>query len=413
MAFELGTSAGDPDAPAYYGAMMATLRWWQGRAAEVLDVVRSITASPRLGLNDHAYVAADGVLSATVGDLDAAEEALARLNGIGLGNLPRSSTWLTAQLLAIQTAYLLGDAETAAAAAEQSRPYSKLPVMPSLAVVCLGSTEYGLGLAAVLTGELDEAVAHLQSALRVDRRLGSRPMATLTEHALAEALTARAAPGDDEVAADLEQRAQDRARAMGLVLPERPLWLRSRRRRLASKGAHHVVIDGVDGGRWRIEVDGRSTMLANRVGMSYLAQLVEKQGHEVDVFDLVADGRLPKEPEEPVLDDEALRQYRERVRELRSLLERGTTSSEEERYRNELQTLTEGLRAVTRLGGRSRSFAGSHERARTAVRKALVRAIEVIASTEPSLGDHFVESISTGAVCRYAPDARWSVTRGK
>jgi tetratricopeptide (TPR) repeat protein len=411
LAFERGTSAGDPDAPAYYGAMIATLRSWQGRAAEVLDVVRTIAASPRLGLNDHAYIAADGVLSATVGDLDAAEEALARLNGIGLGNLPRSSTWLTAQLLASEAAYLLGDAETAMAAAEQLRPYINLPVMPSLAVVCLGSAEYGLGLAAVLTGELDDAVAHLQSALRVDRRLGSRPMATLTEHALGQALTARAAPGDAELAGDLEHRAQDRAEAMGLVLPQPPLWLRSQRRRTASKGTRHAVIDRVDGGRCRIEVDGRSTLFADRVGMSYLAQLVEKPGQDVDVFALVADGRLPREPEEPILDDEALQQYRRRMQELRSLLARGTASrAESERCRNELQTLTEGLRTVTRLGGRSRNFVGSHERARTAVRKALVRAIEVIASTEPGLGDHFVESISTGASCRYTPDPHWSVT---
>jgi tetratricopeptide (TPR) repeat protein len=413
MAFERGTSAGDPDAPAYYGAMMAALRWWQGRAAEMLDVVRSMTASPRLGLNDHAYVAADGVLSATVGDLDAAEEALGRLNAIGLGNLPRSSTWLTAQLLVIQTAYLLGDAETAAAAAEQLRPYAKLPVMPSLAVVCLGSAEYGLGLAAMLTGELDDAVTHLQSALRVDRRLGSRPMATLTEHAVAEALTARAAPGDAELANDLEHRAQERAQGIGLILPDCPLWLRSRRRQSGSRPTRCAVIDRVEGGRWRIEVDGRSTLFADRVGMSYLAQLVGKPRQEVDVFALVANGRLPREPDEPILDDEALRQYRQRVRELRSLLERGTASREEsERYRTELQTLTEGLRTVTRLGGRSRSFVGSHERARTAVRKALVRAVDVIAGAEPGLGDHFVKAISTGASCRYTPDPRWSVTIG-
>jgi tetratricopeptide (TPR) repeat protein len=412
LAFERGTSAGDPDAPAYYGAMMAALRWLQGRAAEILDVVRSITASPRLGLNDHAYVAADGLLSATVGDLDAAEEALARLHGIGLGNLPRSSTWLTAQLLAVQTAYLLGDAETAKAAAEQLRPYAKLPVMPSLAVVCLGSAEYGLGLAAVLTGELDDAVFHLQSALRVDRRLGSRPMATLTEHALAGALTARAAPGDAELAGDLEQRAEDRAQGMGLVLPAHPLWLRTRRRS-GFTPTDHAVIDRVEGGRWRIEVDGRSTLFADRVGMSYLAQLVGKPGQDVDVFALVANGRRPREPEEPILDDEALQQYRQRVRELRALLERGTASREQaERYRTELQTLTEGLRTVTRLGGRSRSFVGSHERARTAVRKALVRAIDVVASTEPGLGDHFVKSISTGASCRYTRDPHWSVTVG-
>jgi hypothetical protein len=393
--------------------MMSALRWWQGRAGEILEVVRAMAASPRLGLNDHPYVAADGLLSATVGDIDAAEEALARLNGIGLHNLPRSSSWLTTQLLASETAYLLGDAETAVAAAEQLRPYAKLPVMPSLAVVCLGSAEYGLGVAAVLTGELDDAVAHLHSALRLDRRLGSRPMTTLTEHALAEALTVRAAPGDAELASDLEGRAQDRAERMGVALPERPSWLRARRRRSGGEPRRQAVINRVDGGRWRIEVDGRSTLLAGRVGMSHLVQLVASPGHDFDVFELVANSRLPRERDEPILDDVALRQYRQRVRELRSLLASGTASREaSERYRAELQTLTDGLRTVTRLNGQSRSFVGNHERARTAVRKALVRAIDVIASAEPRLGDHLVKSITTGARCRYTPDSQWSVTVG-
>jgi tetratricopeptide (TPR) repeat protein len=413
LALERGTRAGDPDAPAYYGAMLATLRWWQGRASEILDVVRTMAASPRLGLNDHPYVAADGVLSATVGDFDAAEEALARLTGIGLGNLPHSSTWLTTQLLVVQTAYLLGDAETAMAAAEQLRPHSELPIMPSLAVVCLGSAKYGLGLAAALTGEMDDAVANLQSALRLDRRLGSRPMATLTEHALAQALTARAAPGDAALAGDLAQRAQDRAQGIGLVLPERSSLSRSSRRRSGSKPARQAVISPTGGGRWSIEVDGRSTLLGDRVGMSYLASLLRKPGQDVDVFVLVANGRLPKESGEPILDDEALRQYRQRAQELRSLLDGGAASKEADRYRAELATLTEGLRTVTRLGGRSRSFVGNHERARTAVRKAIVRAIDVIASVEPTLGDHLSQSISTGASCRYTPDSHWTVAVGE
>jgi len=61
-ALERGKAAGDPDAPAYFGAMLAALRWWQGRAAEIIDLVRAASASPRLGPNDHVYVAADAVL---------------------------------------------------------------------------------------------------------------------------------------------------------------------------------------------------------------------------------------------------------------------------------------------------------------------------------------------------------------
>lgn len=414
QAADRGVSAGDPDAPAYFAAMIAALRSWQGRTAEIIDVIRAVAASPRLGMNNHAYVAADGFASAQIGDIDAAEEALARLNGIGLGNLPHSSTWLTTQLLAVQTAYILGDADTSNAAAEQLRPFADLPVMPSLAVVCFGSARYGLGLAAMLADDLDGAVHHLEIALRMDRRLENRPIATLTEHTLAEALTARAAPGDAERARSLEQRAQDRAQVIGLTLAEPPPWLRSRGRLTPSPGpTRHALIERVEGGRWRVEVDGRSTLVSDRIGMSYLAKLIANPGREVDVFALVAESPPPYEAESPILDEEALRQYKQRVRQLRSLLAQGTASPQEtERLRAELTRLTDGLRTVTRLGGRSRNFAGSHERARTSVRKALVRAIDLVAAAEPSLGDHLATSISTGASCCYTPGPAWRVSVG-
>jgi hypothetical protein len=147
--------------------------------------------------------------------------------------------------------------------------------------------------------------------------------------------------------------------------------------------------------------------------MSYLARLLRKPGQDVEVLVLAANGWFPKESGEPILDDEALRQYRRRAQELRFLLDSGVASRDAERYRAELATLTEGLRTITRLDGRSRRFADNHERARTAVRKAIVRAIDVIAATEPGLGDHLLQSISTGASCRYTPDAHWSVTVGE
>ncbi|MGA3216203.1 MAG: hypothetical protein ABSD97_11015 [Acidimicrobiales bacterium] len=315
FALEQGTSAGDPDAPAYHGAMIAALRWWQGRAGEILDLVRTISASPRLRLNDPP------------------------------------------------------------------------------------------------TSQLDDAVANLQSALRVDRRLGSRPLATLTEHALGEALKARAAPGDAELGDELERRAQEPAQRVGLILPEHPAWLCTRRRQSDPNPTHHAVIERVGTGRWRIEVDGGNTLLDDRVGISYLAQLLRKPGQDIDVLLLATNSQIARELDVPILDGEALRRYRQRVRELRSLLERGAASGEEaNRCRDELRTLTEGLRSVTRLHGRSRNFVGSHERARTAVRKAIVRAIETIASAEPDLGDLLAKSISTGASCRYTPDPHWSVT---
>ena len=73
----------------------------------------------------------------------------------------------------------------------------------------------------------------------------------------------------------------------------------------------------------------------------------------------MANGRLPREPDEPILDDEALRQYRRRCESYAPFSRaRRHLSQEAERYRTAFETLTEGLRTVTRLGGRSRSFVG-------------------------------------------------------
>src|SRR5262249_35115114 len=130
-AFERGVAAGDPDAPAYFGAMLAALRWWQGRAAEVIEQVRAVSSSPRLGPNDHVYVGAGAALSAALRARGATEEALARLMGIGLHALPDSSSWLATQFMVGEAAFMVGDTAAARAVAPLVEPFAELPVMPS------------------------------------------------------------------------------------------------------------------------------------------------------------------------------------------------------------------------------------------------------------------------------------------
>ena len=344
-AVERGTAVGDPDAGAYYGAMLAVLRWWQGRAGEVLPFVREISSSPRLGFNDHVYVAADAVLSALAGDPDGAEEALARLSVVGLDRLPESSSWLTTLTLVAEAAFLLGDDQTAASVAELIRPYAHLPVMPSLAVVCLGSAERPLGLAAATLGMLDAAVHHLDAALVADRRLGNRPMVALTEHTLAGVLQARGAPGDDARAEQLTARATDRATRMGMHMPPHPAWLRSQ------TGRAVVVVRRAEfercAGGWRIETERRSSLMPERVGFEYLAALISQPGRDLDVVWLAAGLSNARERAEAVLDATALREYRQRVGELNSALREGDLSAvEERRARDELTALTAALTAA-------------------------------------------------------------------
>jgi hypothetical protein len=411
-AYERGVAAGDPDAPAYFGAMLAPLRYWQGREAEVIDLVRTISTSPRLGFNDHVYVAVDAMFSAALGDVDSAEEALARLSGLGIERLAySSSSWLTTLFLMAEAAYLLGDAQVSTVCGELLAPYAHLPIMPSLGVVCFGSVERSLGLCDAATGRADAAVHHLDAAIRADRRLGSRPMAVLTEHALAGVLVARDGPDDGLRAEQLSRRAEDRAERMGMVLPPHPSWLvpggfasrRAGRFREAS-------IQSAPGG-WRIAVDGRTTVIPERIGLSYLAEMICCPGRDIDVLLLASGGALSGSPADELVDQRALESYRLRARELRTLMGRDDLKpAVADDYRRELAAIAAVFDSSTGLGGRTRAFPDNNQRARTAVRKAVVRAVAAVESVEPDLGHHLRSSVTTGVTCRYSPAPGWNVT---
>jgi hypothetical protein len=410
-ALERGIEAGDPDAPAYFGAMLASLRWWQGRPNEVIELVRTISTSPRLGFNDHVYVAADALLSAALGDVDSAEEAMARLSGAGLDTLPQSSSWLTTQFLVAETAYLLGDVQAAASAAELLAPYAHLPVMPSLAVVCLGSAERALGLCAATTGRIDAAVHHLGAAILGDRRLGNRPMAVLTEHTLAGVLLASGAHGDMVQAEQLARRADDRAQRIGMVLAPPPTWLVSDGLAHRTAGrSREAALQSCLGG-FRLAVDGRATLLPDRVGFGYLLELIARPGQDLDVLGLASGGRLRARRSDALVDERALASYRRRARELSTMIRRDDIeASVADRYQEELVALSAALRSSVGLGGRIRAFPDNDERARTAVRKALMRAMSAVEAVEPGLGHHLRTSLVTGIRCRYSPAPGWNVT---
>jgi tetratricopeptide (TPR) repeat protein len=410
-AVERGTQVGDPDAPAYYGAMLAALRWWQGRGTEVIEVVRSISTSPRLGFNDHVYVAGDALLSAVLGDFDSAEEALARLVGLGLDQLPHSSSWLTTQFLVVEAAYLLGDAEVAASTRELLAPYAHLPVMPSLGVVCFGSVERSLGLCAATIGHPDAAVHHLDAAIRVDRRLGSRPMVALTERTLADVLRARGGDNDEARAEQLARHAEERAERMAMVLPSPPSWLAAHEFASRTAGRFQEASFQTSPRGWRLVTGGRTTLLPHRVGLGYLAELIVRPGQDVEVLSLASQGLLSGGLSDALADEQALDSYRRRVRELKAMIDRGNLKpSVSDRYQAELEALTAALRTSTGLGGRRRVFPDNEQRARTSVRKALVRGIDEVESVEPELGQHLRASVVTGITCRYTPTSAWKLT---
>jgi hypothetical protein len=393
---ERGADAGDADAPAWYGAQLVTIRWFQGRISELVPMLTELVHSPTLSAVDNSYFAALAVAAATAGDHRQAAGALARLCGHDLADLPRSSSWLVSMFGVAEAAYQLADADTAAQVYDLLSPYADRPVMASLAVTCFGSTQYALGVAALTTGALDRAVEHLQAAVHANLAMGHWPAATLARSRLARALAERAGPADPMAARQELATAAEEAAGLGMALP-------------ADRRSEPAVVAACRraGRQWRVELGTRVAVVEHSVGMLHLAVLLANPGHEIPAVDLAAGAGIAGSSAQPVLDGVARHEYRRRLSRLRLEIDEFEARNELQRAesaRAEVDWLVAELAAATGIGGRSRRFPDSEERARIAVGKAIRRAIGRISEAEPAVGEHLRSSIYTGLRCSYRPE---------
>jgi hypothetical protein len=177
-------------------------------------------------------------------------------------------------------------------------------------------------------------------------------------------------------------------------------------------GTGSAVVTCVRRGRqWRLEAGRRSVLVERSRGMTYLAILIANPGHEVPAAELAA-GPGSTAPAatapspQPVLDAQALRQYRHRLTVLRRELDRCDATGDREgaaRADAEREWLLAQLRSTSGLTGRPRSFATADERARVAVGKAIRRALRRIAAADPDIGEILSSAIQTGQRCAYHP----------
>jgi hypothetical protein len=305
---DLGVAVGDADATGWYGAHIVAIRWYQGRAAEVLELLADLADSPTMVEPNEAFTAALAVGAAGSGRRAEARAALERLKRQGLSAIPSSSNWLVTLFGVAEAAALLGDAATAQQAYALLLPFADRPVMASLAVSCFGSVHRALGSAASAMGDQDLAVEHLEAACRADLRLGNAPSALLTSTRLAAVLRSRGGPHDAERAAALERDAAEQA-----ALLERP----------AGPGPASAVLELARVGRhWEVRADGRAAMVRHSVGMVYLARLIGQPGVEVPATELVAGHEATVlAGRQDVLDGPAKAAYRRRAEELREAID--------------------------------------------------------------------------------------------
>ncbi|WP_262380458.1 hypothetical protein [Nonomuraea sp. PA05] len=419
VCFERGVAAGDIDAIGWYGGQLGAIRWYQGRAPELLPALADLVNSPTLSPIDNSYVAALALAAAVAGDRRLAAGHLARLRGRDLAEVPSSSSWLVAMYCVVEAAHLLQDADTAACAYALLSPYAHLPVIASLGVACFGSVRHSLGMAALTTGDLDLAIAHLREAVHDNLALGHWPAATLSRCRLGQALALRDGPADETARAELATAAREAA-DLGMVLPAvvgRPP---------RADGACRFRRDGR---HWHVELNGRVALVDHSVGMAHLATLAANPGHEIPSADLAAGtaastaasalagrtaGRATakkrregsRESVQPILDDVARDSYRRRLTGLQAEIDEHEAMHDLERaaaLRMEREWLIAELAAATGMGGRARPFAGNEERARIAVGKAIRRALDRISAVDRTIGEELRATVQTGVRCSYRP----------
>jgi hypothetical protein len=403
-----GSAAGDIDGEWWPGAQLVTIRWYQGRLGELLPALRDQVHSSAVSRVDYSVIAALAVAAALAGDQPEATSSLAMLQGGDLSRLPRSSSWLVTMNGVIEAAYLVADSDSAALAYDLLHPYQDLPMVGGLGVTCFGSAHQALGVAALTTGHADLAIDHLRAAIRHNMALAHWPALLATRQRLAAAFRLRGEPGDEDLANREFDSARREAGSRGLALPA----LRGR------PSADPLVLTCERQGRaWRLRLGERSVLVAESVGMLHLSVLLTNPRQDILATELVSGlanltGRTgrPARTAQPVLDAEALREYRSRLRYLDERLDghsagtgQATEPEQAGRLQEERDWLARQIADAVGLSGRTRSFPDETERARIAAGKAIRRAVAQISESDAAIGQHLRAAVHTGNYCSYWP----------
>jgi predicted ATPase len=266
-------------------------------------------------------------------------------------------------------------------------------------------------------GELDTARTFLDRALQVRQELGAVRMGhvhgSMGSSLLAVARVAEE-QGDVAAASRLlhdaipfaeESREADIARQIDELL-----------RRLSPAEPINRATLRPEGGTWHVQYDGTDVHVPDLKGLWHLRELLARPHQPVAALSLIgasSDEPLATADTGPVLDREALRQYRQRLAELDDALDAAALRGDRKRQVEgtaERDALVEELKRATGLGGRPRRSGSPAEKARVNVTRTIRHAIGELGSRAPDVAAHLEESIVTGVSCCYEPrvDIVWT-----
>jgi len=299
------------------------------------------------------------------GRLDKVAEMIGVFTPDVLADLPRDSDWLLTLQCVLEGALAVRDLTVINGTLALLGPYSGRSVVNAGAVMWHGLTDDTLARAYALLGEADAAARCRAAALATYERIG----ATWWRDRLRDQLPAPARSGADA----------DAAGSQGSSTAELAVHLHQQ-----------------PGGLWLVGREAATFVLPRMRGLTHLHTLISQPDTDHPALAL-AGGALIEQGGIEVLDDESRRFLSARLSELETEI----AFSDQPELREEHAAITSYLAGGSGLGGRRRTAGSSAERARVAVRKAVVVALAKIAETDPWLGRHLRDRIHTGFECRY------------
>jgi DNA-binding SARP family transcriptional activator len=206
----IGEHAQSWNAAATRSLQLFVLRREQGRLEEVEPELRDAELPSPL-----AQRAVRAQLWALLGRAEEAEAILDEVIGHDLSEWHVDEEWLFSVCLLAEAATILENQERAASLYHVLVPHRSLNAV-SVAEGGGDSASRALGILATLLGHLEDATAHFEEALAMNRRMGARPWVAHTEHEYALMLIERGESGDRERASDLLTSAVASYREFGM-----------------------------------------------------------------------------------------------------------------------------------------------------------------------------------------------------
>ena len=166
---------------------------------------------------------------------------------------------------------------------------------------------------------------------------------------------------------------------------------------------------------WQLTFAGESGMVPDRLGLSYISQLLTYPRRDFDALELSAveasllpGGVNPEDmtesssgTDDEIMDDEYRTSVLARLGALDAKKSQHGLTAEEAQ---EGDVLRQQLTASLAIGGRPRRFPTETGNVRIRVSQAIRRAIEVIRPVLPGMAEHLETFVSTGSTLCYAPD---------